>query len=503
MNSRKSVCSLLLLAVAAVPAMAQTVPYQSSQRSQYGNVLSDGTLPKGGTFLFRVDAAVQYADNLALTDDPDLQVSSGGLELSPGFYASYSSDSFQGAIDYSLIGRAWEESDFDDVTHRLAANGRWTAVADLFYVDGTAAYFDSVIDPRAGMNPGNAGLLGTDNLAETATTTLTPTLRKRFNEFEFLAMYSYGRVWYIDTPDSTTTIDNDFEDSTDQFARTAFGTAETDRKLTGQVFYEWSKSEFEVSPDYRYDRLGFDGGWQFADTLTLVGDVGVESALDEDTSSGGLDDEFWSAGLRWLPGANTSAEARFGQRFFGDSYYAAVTRRAKLVLMELSYREEPTVESLRVGSSEVVPGQLPPSSPGTDPGRVSSDPFVAKDARFALTAEGAKTGIRMTVYDTERDYLSGTIADETTIGGRLGATRQFAANLSGDLEASYEDTETESLGAGPLQGQNNTYQTEALLRLNHRTSRTITTSLEGGYFNQSGTLAYDGWWVALRARYQP
>ena len=448
MKSRKSVCSLLLLAVAAVPAMAQTVPYQSSQRSEYGAVLTIESVPKGGTFLPRVDAAVQYADNLGLTDDPALQVSSGGLELSPGFYASYGGDNFQGAIDYSLIGRAWEESDFDDVTQRLAANGRWIAVADLFYVDGNAGYFDSVIDPRASMNPGGGGLLGSDNLAETATAMLTPTLRKRFNEFEFLAMYSYGRVWYIDTPDSATTINNDLEDSTDQFARTAFGTAETDRKLTGQVFYEWSKSEFEVSPDYRYDRLGFDGGWQFADTLTLVGDVGVESALDEDTSSGGLDDDFWSAGLRWVPGANTSAEARVGQRFFGDSYYASVTHRAKVVLMELSYSEEPTVESLRVGSMEFVPGQLPPASPGTDPGRVSSDPFIAKDARFALTAEGGKTAIRMTAYDTDRDYLSGTIADETTIGGRLGATRQFAANLSGDLEVSYEDIETESVGTG-------------------------------------------------------
>ena len=164
--------------------MAQTVPYQSPQRSQYTSVLSDETLPRGGYLQLRVDSAVQYADNLVLTDDPDQQVSSGGLELSPGFYASYSGEGFQGAIDYSLIGRAWEESDFDDVTHELAANGRWAAVADLFYVDGTAAYFPSVIDPSLGMNPGNAGLLGSSNLADTASATMTPTLRKRFNGLE-------------------------------------------------------------------------------------------------------------------------------------------------------------------------------------------------------------------------------------------------------------------------------------------------------------------------------
>jgi hypothetical protein len=423
------------------------------------------------------------------------------LELSPGFYASYSGDGFQGAIDYSLIGRAWEESDFDDVTHELAANGRWAAVADLFSVDGTAAYFPSVIDPRLGINPGNAGLLGSGNLADTASATVTPTLRKRFNDFEASALYSYGRVWYLDLDDlPPTAVNQDLEDSTDQTARAAFGTAETDRNLTGQVFYEWNKSEFEVSPDYKYGRLGFDGGWQFADTLTLVGAVGVESALDEDTSMGGLDDDFWSAGLRWVPGANTSAEARFGQRFFGDSYYLAIKRRARALLIEAAYSEEPTVESVRVGTSSFNPGELPPGNPGTEPGRVSSDPFVAKDGRMTLTAEGVRTTIRAVAYHTERDYLGGSIADETTVGGGLSATRQFAANFSGDLQATYEDIDTET-ALDPVLDR--TYQTEAILRLNHRTSRTITTSLEGGFVNQSGSLAYDGWWVALRARYQP
>jgi hypothetical protein len=444
---------------------------------------------------------MQYADNLGLTDDSDLQVSSSGLELSPGFYASYSGDGFQGAIDYSLIARAWEESEFDDVTHDLAANGRWTAVADLFYVDGTAAYFPSVIDPRAGANATNSGLLGSDYLAETATISVTPTLRKRFNDFEASALYSYGRVWYLDLDDpATMPVNQNLEDSTDNMARAAIGTAESDRNLTGQVYYEWNKSEFEFSPEYRYDRLGFDGGWQFVDTLTLVGEVGVESALDEDTSRGGLDDDFWNAGLRWVPGANTSAEARFGQRFFGDSYYFAVERRARALLIVAAYSEEPTVEAVRVSSASFNPGELPPDDPGAEPGRVSSNPFVAKDGRITLTLEGVRTTIRATAYHIERDYLTGNIAEETTVGGGLGATRRFVANFSGDLQATYHDTDTRTAfdPAG-----DHSYQTEAILRFNHETSRTITTSLEGGYFNQSGSRAYDGWWVALRLRYQP
>ncbi len=36
---------------------------------------------------------------------------------------------------------------------------------------------------------------------------------------------------------------------------------------------------------------------------------------------GGLDETFWSAGLRWEPDERTSVEARTGDRFFGTSYF--------------------------------------------------------------------------------------------------------------------------------------------------------------------------------------
>ena len=43
--------------------------------------------------------------------------------MAPGFYAAYNTPRIVGAIDYSLIGRLWDDGDFDDFRTPLDANG--------------------------------------------------------------------------------------------------------------------------------------------------------------------------------------------------------------------------------------------------------------------------------------------------------------------------------------------------------------------------------------------
>ena len=129
------------------------------------------------------------------------QVNTWGLELAPGLYAAYSSSSVTAAIDYSVIGRAWDDSDYNNVSQQGAANGRWIAVPDLFYIDAQGSITDNVISPLLGSNYGGLGLFGADNLSQQATAGVTPTFDRRFGDFNLLAQYSYGRVWYFDEGD--------------------------------------------------------------------------------------------------------------------------------------------------------------------------------------------------------------------------------------------------------------------------------------------------------------
>ena len=108
-------------------------------------------------------------------------------------------------------------------------------------------------------------------------------------------------------------------DSEDQSATVSLGTARDGRKLNGRIFYDWQDSEYEESLPYLFERAGVDGSYLIARSISLVGEVGKESALDESTTEGGLDSDFWNVGLRWEPDDRTFAEARYGERFFGSS----------------------------------------------------------------------------------------------------------------------------------------------------------------------------------------
>lgn len=139
-----------------------------------------------------------------------------------------------------------------------------------------------------------------------------------------------------------------------------------------------------------------------------------------------------------------------------------------------------------------------PGNPGTEPGRVSSDPFVAKDARIALTAKYSRTTIRATAYDIGPHYLTGSVADETTIGGGLSASRQFAANSSGDLQVTYRDAETEA-----ALDHNHIFQTEGRDPAFEPAHQPDDYDPVGGRLDQSETLAYQDWRVAPCTRSPP
>jgi len=504
--SRRVILWMVAILVVAGQAAAQTTPYQSSQRGAIGTGIGQTDLPDGGVFQPRIEAAVQYADNLNLAPDGQPQVNSAGLELAPGFYASYSTGSVAAAIDYSLVGRVWDDSDYNDVTQRLSANGQWIAVPEWFAITGQANYGDTVIDPRVGHDYGGLGVFGPNNLTEYASASVSPILKHRFNDFEALAQYTYGQAWYFDQGKGDPVMGFlQGQDSRDQAARLSFGTADEGRRMSAEVSYDWQKSEYDTALPYEYEQAGFGGGVKISRTLRIVGDVGKESDLDASTTQGGLDADFWSAGLRWAPNDRSSAEARFGQRFFGDSYLFRFSHRARILQFDASYSEEPTVQTRVLSLGGFDPGNLPPGTPpGIGVGSITSSPYVAKDARASVVAEGSRTTLTLTGYRDERDYLRSFPRDEISTGANLGASRQLASNLSVDFDLSYSDFEK---GAGTVgdvaAGSTNDYDTTAIVRLNRKAGARTTLSGEAGYFNRSGGQIFDGWWVGLRARYEP
>jgi len=502
-NPRCRIVGLAVITAAALPQLAgaqSAGPYTSSLRSEFSAGQEQREALRGGLFEPRIEAALYFVNNIELTDVPADEVDLAGVEAAPGFYAAYNGARATGAIDYSLIGRAWEDSDYNDVSHRLSSNGEYAVVPELFYIQGSATYEDAVIDPAAGANYGGLGIFGDTNITEVATASVSPYLEKRFNDFQLDARYSYGRVWYLDNEPSTGLLLN-YDDSEDQTILLSVSTAEQDGAVDGRVFYEWQASDFERSVPYRYERAGAEMGFRLTETLRFVGDGGMETDLDVSTQDGGLDTEYWHAGLLWTPDSRTTAEARYGQRFFGDSYLFRLSREVRDLTFDLSYSEDPEVETRRLSLGEIDPGNLPPRPPGFDLSFASSYPFILRAAQMTVRAEGARTRVSLSGYDIERDYIRAFPADETTIGTQLRVVRDFTADTYGELRARYEEVE-QGIDLNSTSAELRTYyDSEYLLRLTYEGWVNLAPSAEAGYLLRGGDTNYEGYWLALRFVY--
>ena len=496
---------LALMLLAAIATHAQTLPKQSTRRDNSGAGRDGQGVPKGGHFEPRLEVGVRYANNINLATNSQRRINAAGFEVSPGVYASLTTETITAAIDYSLISRRWDNSDFSDISHRLLANGRWNALRDLFYVVANAAYDDGVVDPSAGLNYGNLGIFGQSNLTERVTTSISPKMHVRFNGFELDGSYSYGRVSYLDFGNKAAapvlTL-NTIDDSVDRDAYLSFGNSDDGQRLSGSGFYESQRTDYARSSPYRYERVGIEGGFRVVRALSLVGSVGRESTLDESVTRGGLDSDYWGIGLRWERDNDTSAEVRFGHRFFGESYSASMTREARFLRFDASYTESPQLATRQLRLGRIDPGTLPPSfAPAADVASIEASPYISKEARLGIAAKGSRTTLRLDGYYNKRDYFRKSLGDEQGAQVRFTATRRLASNVSVDVSGAYSDYQRTTLGVALTQDTTNAYDTEVVLRGNRTLGPRLSASLEAGLLSRSGTTPYDGWWVSLRGRW--
>jgi hypothetical protein len=451
----------------------------------------------------RIESALLFVGNINLAENSADEVDVAGIEVAPGLYATYHSPRADATLDYSLIGRAFEDDDYDSVSHLLSAHGTYMLLQDLFFIDAQAGYGDSIIDARLGSNYGGTGLFNRQNIQETGRASITPRLTKQLGGFRFDASYTYGRVWYLESddvanPDRIVTGFN--QDSEDQRAFASLGTSDPENAATLKGYYEWQESQFELSQPYRYERTGLDTSLRLTRTLRLVADGGLESDLTEDTTDGGLDTEFWHAGFRWQPDSRTSLDARYGERFFGDSYRLEARRETRLLTLRASYIEDPQVETRRIGI-DFDPDDFP-LPPPDDFSIFAGFPYVRKDGVLSALVEGARTQLRLDVYDRNRDYLDALLPDEETTGVMFNIARDIGADLYGEIQLRYDDLlrgQPTLFPEGPLTFHD--YDKDAMIRLTWEAYLNFAASAEAGWLARSGDSEYDGEWLALRFRF--
>jgi hypothetical protein len=210
-------------------------------------------------------------------------------------------------------------------------------------------------------------------------------------------------------------------------------------------------------------------------------------------------------GFAWTPDTRTNVEARYGQRFFGDSWSLNVSRDTRWVTIQVSYIEDPTVETRRIGIN-FDPNEIPLPVPGDELSVFTSFPYVRKDFVANVIAEGARTRVRLSAYDRNRDYIRVFPPDEHRKGATLGVVYDIGAYVYGEVQTRYDDIEAgrRNLTLPDVEDQlfiYHYYDWDIMGRLSWEAYQNFITSAEVGYLNRSGTYNYDGAWVAFRLRY--
>jgi len=196
-----AVLRFAIVALLLQSAVAVADPYGFDLRSKFVREAEPEKRPPGLDLKPRIDSALYFVGNINLAENSADEIDTAGIELSPGIYASYKSNRADAILDYTFIGRAFEEEDYDSVSHLLNAHGNYMLVQDMFFIEAQAGYSDSIIDAGQGTNYGGVGLFNRGNMEETARASVTPRFTKQFGGFRFDANYTYGRVWYLESDD--------------------------------------------------------------------------------------------------------------------------------------------------------------------------------------------------------------------------------------------------------------------------------------------------------------
>lgn len=346
---------------------------------------------QGQPYLFApsLTARQTYTDNVTLAPGGE-EESDHISQLIPAFSFCQVRQRTRTQVDYQAqLLHYWEDSDRNDVFHYVNADNTTTLVQDFLFLD-LGARFDQQPTTLAGAFTGDNELV-TGNRQDTTRLRASPYAFQSLGPVgNSVTRYEFRRTMYEESQDTTRHIGS--------FNLISPGAADP---FSWQGNVRTERVTRDDIDDATYFDDGFiELGYRAIGRLTLLARGGLETVNRADGSDR-FGNEYWEAGFRWSDD-RTRVEARYGERFFGDTYFAAISRRGGRFTGRLDYRETQEIPD-RIGAG--VPQWLQDLE---ELGLVDiPEPELTISKR--LTASGTyETGlstIRVTAFDDRRELV--------------------------------------------------------------------------------------------------
>lgn len=401
-----------------------------------------------------IRAGAYYINNPLTVGPGQAKKGDGAARLMPEVGYRRNTDTLELDVSYGLDAVHYANTDgLNSVQQEIMARALWKALPDWLSVEASASRVQQSADPLGASNLN--GLLGDVNNLDVDSASFGPRLRHDFGATLLQGHYTFSRTRY---GFKGQLVGGNVRDANDQDGYFSWGTDKDEGRFGWQVEAKHQRTTYGTNAlqPFQYDRVGVNISVPVGSRWSVIAGAGKESDVAKSSSKGGLDSGLWEAGVRWMgPQKQSSFEAAFGKRYFGNSFRAAFSRQAKLLTLSASYSEEPTTETSRLTRA------IPLFNTGID--SPINAPFLLKQTELSALLKGSRSSLEVELYDRRRDFgAAGLLSRGDDV--RRGVYGRVARQLSSRSELSFDG----SWEQVSIEGRGGIKQAEGGLELAHQ-----------------------------------
>ena len=341
---------------------------------------------------------VTYSNNIGL--DPDGEEEEDYIfEINPAFEAKREGPRLSTTFNYLMQNiLSVKQGDSNETFHQFFGDAKGEVLRETFFVDAITTFSQQIIDPEGRVSTSNRNRTG--NRSDTFAAGISPYWQQRLgNVMQANLRYSYRIVNFLDK-ENANNINNNIQDSREHNVRLDF-TDPLQRRLTWASRYEWSQIEFEDDRTDKFQSANLTLDYQLSRIIGVFATGGYEkNDFERNVSNGKTEGETWEVGVRLEPTTRDLIEARYGQRFFGNTRGFLWTHTARRITTEFKFFEDLTTGNQTLLGTDFTPGQ----GINTDVPRRRGEPFTRKRFDATITLELPKSTISINGFHVRRTF---------------------------------------------------------------------------------------------------
>lgn len=385
-----------------------------------------------------VDLGVIYSDNLRLAPDGS-EENEFVYSIAPAFSLSTEGDRLTADIGYRPQAFFYDTApESDSIFHVLDASATGTVVRDSLFVFVSAANYQSIVTPNAGIATSNLPITG--NRIDSRILQIRPYWQQNVGFADVLAEVAYTDTQYDELDDTRAAFT---QDNNERLARFDLNNHSRQEGIAWGINYLYQRTEYDEAIPWDYQRASANLGYWVNGTTRIFASGGLETAFDNYFESD-LDDEFWEVGFQYRPNQRLDMEIAIGERGYGESYRARISYELRRGQSTLTYTEDPATRGgLQSGRRPIL------DTDNLDdflnqPGQ--SDRFIRKRGQWTTQFELARSDLSFRLFAEERsDRTTATgdaLENEELSGAAFRWAWRFGAKSNLGFVADYTNRES-------------------------------------------------------------